>query len=142
MSVRRLLEKSAKALGFWAAMLLSGFVLVVSIKNLLAKEDLPEKAKIDNYQRSMPRFSEGQTYSTKDDYGWTHYYVYLDGSWREYRRVSANGARAYEWNGHKWVRVSNHLSRPATGWYSRQDWSPPPKYPSTTVGTTTPGTTH
>ena len=118
-------------------------MVVFNVVSLWPQNEIDEKGYKDNASPSFKThsFKEYSLYSTKDDYGWTHYYVYLNGEWREYRRVSANGARIYDWNGQKWVRMPGHISRPATGWYKNQNWSAPPRYPSTTQGVTTPGTT-
>lgn len=86
-------------------------------------------------------FEEYSIYTTKDKYFWNRSYVYINGKWIEFRRVSPNGAKIYEWNGIEWIRISSHISREATGWYSKQSWESPPRYPSTTHSTTTPGTT-
>lgn len=122
-----------------------GVVLLLSLlvwfgRWVFHKETETARAKISR-PAEPPEIEEYSIRIVKDDYGWTHYYVYLQGRWNEYRRVSANGARIYCWNGRKWIRVSSHIARPATGWYGRQNWQSPPKYPSTTHRGTTPGTT-
>ena len=143
MSVRRNAESVGKSLVVWASMLITSFALVIAVKHVFAKELKEPSKRSVKYTKSVPKFREHSIYQVKDDYGWTHYYIYLNGDWLEFRRVSANGARVYDWciRSGQWVRVPSHLSKPATGWYARQNWSAPPKYPSTTHRGTTPATT-
>ena len=105
---------------------------------LFSGEDVEE---IDRPAMEQITFEEHSVYTTKDKYFWSRSYIYIDGKWIEFRRVSPNGAKIYEWNGLEWVRISSHISRPATGWYSNQRWEAPPRYPKTTRATTTTGTT-
>lgn len=141
MSVRRSAESVGKSIVVWASMLVTSFALVLAVKHVFAKETQESTKPAAQRADKVHQFIEFQTYTTKDAYGWSRSYVYIKGNWHEYRRVSANGARVYEWNGEEWIRISIVVRKPNL-YYKSEPWTSWPSHGRTTTGTTTQGRTH